>query len=146
MNEARKKFSPHLHARHDGTAKNVAMQWLESQGHESVVENPDPYGVDVLYELDGSSMQLECEVKLSWKGPKFPYATIQVMGRKQKYFNEGADLFMLNATGDAAFFIANEAILTSPPKIVPNKYVSEGEWFYDVPVENALYIKVTRAK
>lgn len=143
----RKPFDAKLHHRHDKRAREVAKSWLESQGY-SAHDNPDEYGPDIFYghgtEPETANVRkMECEVKAVWKGGAFPWPSIQVLGRKEKYFKQGVDLFLMADDASAFFIIKADDILASPRKEVANKYVGGGEFLFDVPLEKAQLWEIT---
>lgn len=137
----RKPFSKKLHADNDEAAKTSAIEFFAKRYPKCrVVENPDKYGPDLeVWEGDLFYGHIECEVKHSWRS-FFAYDTIQIPSRKAKYFVDNLNpivLFMMNHDHTQAFIIDGEDISASSLKIVPNKYVPEGEAFFQVPVEKA---------
>jgi hypothetical protein len=133
----RKPFSSTLFEANDDVAKRMCIAWLQSNG-VGAAENVDPYGVDVVA-ADGL---YECEVKHNWQGGEFPFPTIQVLERKTKYWKAGAYLFMVSGDHSAFLLLSPETILRSELVEVRNKYMPEGELFYDVPADAAAYFAV----
>lgn len=122
-----KEFSPTLHAENDELAKLAAKQALPDLG---LVDNPDIYGVDLLY-MGGS---VECERKKVWAGGPFPYYTVQVPYRKKHLFDNGAIYFLLAADNKSYLLIPPTSFSDSRVVEVANKYVAEGEKFYQIPL------------
>lgn len=145
MKSAHKPFSKTLFAEYDALAREVCKQWLLASDCMDAWDNPDQYGPDVKYFAPGSIdtiKQMECEVKAVWKGGEFPWPSIQVLGRKEKYFVEGVDLFLMAGDASSFFHIKAADILASPRKEVRNKFVSDGEFFFDVPLEKAAMFEI----
>lgn len=126
-----KPFDPILHSENDRTTKDVALRVFAHL--PGITENPDPYGVDLLY-LGGS---IECERKLTWPGGRFPFTTIQVPYRKKKYFDDGALYFLLAANNKDYCIIRPTAFREESKTVVKNKYVEKGEIFYQIPLYDA---------
>lgn len=146
--EARKKFSPSLYKEHDPMGKQAGIYHLMNSGALWVGVNPSKYGCDLHYKLDTDidtpPLLLECEVKLTWDGGQFPYDTIQVLERKTKYFQEGADILLLSGNFKDYLIIKPQHILELEPVEVQNKYVGAFEFYYQVPLEKAEFYQFSR--
>lgn len=135
-----KAFSPSLHRQFDDIAKSAGMFHAYSLGSRWVQANPDKYGCDVIYKLNGQEHLLETEVKLTWPGGPFPYDTINVLGRKAKYFIQGASILILARNLQDYLIIDPATILAISTTSVDNKYMAAEE-FYQVPIELATFYK-----
>lgn len=139
VSPVRKTFSPSLHQENDDLAKAAGVEFLKGFDFvSSIAQNENIYGVDLKFTDGDYARSLEVEVKRVWKGPAFPYSTVQVPERKVKYFETGSDYLLLNNEATVCIVIDAETILASPKVEVPNKYVSSGEMFFQVPVSKAL--------
>lgn len=142
-----KAFSRELFNANDNIAKHAGFAHLAHMGADWVSINKNDYGCDLVYRMKGDCEEapprlLEVEVKRTWKGGTFPFPTINVLFRKQKYFIEGADLLLL--AGDLQHYLVLSAdnILDQTPEEVSNKYVYGMEFFYQVPEGLATYYKL----
>lgn len=125
-----KKFDTHLYQQNDD-AKLVAIEYFTSIGKRAIV-NPDDYGIDLI--VDGD-FYCEVEVKHNWKGDTFPFDTLQIPLRKMKFTNlDKRSYFMvMNSDRTRAIVIKAEDLLDSRIVNVPNKYLEQGEQFFQVP-------------
>ncbi len=148
MNNA-KAFSRSLFEANDNIAKRAGMAHLAHIGADWVSINKNDYGCDLVYRMptdhvvDCPPRLLEVEVKHTWKGESFPFPTINVLFRKQKYFIEGADLLLLSGDMQHYLVLTADDILSQTPEEVSNKYVYGMEFFYQVPAERATYYKLS---
>ena len=79
----RKKFDKELYDIYDSVSKEAARDALQKKGY-TVCDNIDKYAQDLVAEKDGKMFLVETEVKNVWKGPEFPYDTVQLPERKKK--------------------------------------------------------------
>lgn len=138
----KKAFSKSLFAENDGVARAAGMLHLMAREQVlSIQNNPKKFEVDLLYTYlpNGTQGMLEVEVKKVWKGGKFPYPSVQVLGRKRKYFCLGADILLLAQNFQDYAIIGHGDILASPTKLVPNRFVAQGEEFFDVPLDKIAF-------
>jgi hypothetical protein len=144
-----KKFSPSLFKANDAIAKQAGIYHLLNHGAKWVGHNPDRYACDLVYranlDFDTPPQLLEVEVKHTWDGGMFPYDTINVLERKTKYFEQGADLLLLAGNLIDYLIIKGADVLALEPIEVQNKYVHSLEFFYQVPIENVEFYKFSRA-
>jgi hypothetical protein len=132
-----KRFSRDLYDRYDLQAKLAGLQYLMEMEATQITTPINRYGVDLEYLMGDRAGMLECEVKAVWAGGGFPYPTVNVLGRKTKFFKEGAELLLMSADLATGLSIPAEIVLDSPMEEVRNKYVNSGEWFYKVDVNRA---------
>ncbi len=144
----RKAFNRDLYLAHDLVAKQAGMYHLANTDVKWISVNPKKYDCDLLYKYDMGpdtpSCLLEVEVKLTWKGGQFPYDTVNVLERKSKYFELGADLLLLSANLQDYLLIKGTDILAIEPTEVQNKYVSQMEFFYQVPLALVEFYRFSR--
>lgn len=124
-----KKFDQKLFDGNDQPARQAAKKFWESRGVHAR-DNPDRYGPDLI--LDIGNM-LEVEVKHTWKD-KFPFDTLQLPSRKEKFAKLGCMFMVFNSDLTKAFLFDGDTVLDSPRKEVYNKYVSQGEIFFQIPI------------
>lgn len=131
----RKRFSKSLHSENDTPARAAAMRYWKALGY-NVYENANNHIPDLTIETENARFYSEVEVKRIWKGEAFQYDTLQIPERKRKY--TGLDLpctFMVfNNEQTHVFLCESSTLIASPIVEVPNKFVPEGELFFQVPV------------
>ena len=131
----RKRFSKSLHSENDTPARAAAMRYWKALGY-NVYENANNHIPDLTIETENARFYSEVEVKRIWKGETFQYDTLQIPERKRKY--TGLDLpctFMVfNNEQTHVFLCESSTLVTSPIVEVPNKFVPEGELFFQVPI------------
>jgi hypothetical protein len=128
----RKKFNKQLFKSNDIIARALAIKYWTSLGI-NLTNNPDKYGPDLMFD-DGSF--LEVEIKHTW-GDKFPFDTIQLPERKEKFAKLGCKFMMFNKHLTKAFIFDSDAVLNSDKQMVSNKYIPDGEYFFKIPVNKA---------
>lgn len=132
----RKRFSKSLHSENDTPARAAAMRYWKALGY-NVYENANNHIPDLTIETENARFYSEVEVKRIWKGEAFQYDTLQIPERKRKY--TGLDLpctFMVfNNEQTHVFLCESSTLVTSPIVEVPNKFVPEGELFFQVPIK-----------
>ncbi len=131
----RKPFDRELYDRYDGMARDYAKHELEAAGY-SIEDNERKMGVDLIVRKDGDILfYVECEIKTALDKP-FHYKTLQLPERKLKFCGlSHPTLFTLfNTKGDKYFAVWDKFVRASPLKEVYNKYVSNREFFFQIPV------------
>ena len=132
-----KQFDEQLFKDNDAIGRHAGMMYSIGV-FDRVEHNQDQYGIDLLVDADRA---MECEVKRVWKGGRFPWPTIQVPVRKA--FMPTDLYFLLSDDGVHFVVLTGWDIHSAPTKVVPNKYVSNGEAFYQVPTQHAVHGKFT---
>lgn len=132
----RKPFDPILFAETDRSARNAVMDYIGASGL-FVQDNPDTYGPDlIVYKGFKPAYYVEVEIKKVWKQDQdtFPWATVQLPGRKVKFTELGVmcEFFILREDMKMAIVIADHVVASSPQNVVKNKYVTEGEIFVTI--------------
>lgn len=134
MQGAYKKFDKALYKEYDESAKDRTKKFLRSRGFE-VKDHPNKYAQDLVANKDGSEFLVECEVKLVWDEPKFPFDTIQLPERKKKFFKKRTVFFIWNKALDDAIYFWSDHVKHIKPVEVKNKFVKSGELFYQIPLD-----------
>ena len=82
----RKRFDRELYNQVDALAKEKAKALLQTSSYNAV-ENPKKTQVDLqVFNSEQTHLfNIECEVKLIWKEKDFPYESVQIPKRKEKY-------------------------------------------------------------
>lgn len=145
MEHQNKRFDPSLHQIYDDMGKNIVLSYFNDKLGIQAIENPDKYGVDVILLRDKKYIGFaEVEVRNSWKEYAFPYSTLNVPKRKQKLLDNPLPtyFFSINAPGTRMFCCEATAVLRAALQENPNKYVSQGEYFYKVQLDQLKSIDI----
>ena len=136
----KKKFDKELFLINDVPSKKIAIEYFNKL-NQVAVENPNKYGIDLIV---NEEFYCEVEVKHGWKGSYFPFKDLQISYRKKKFasLDKPVMFMVMNSTKTYALTVNGEDVITSPIKVVPNKYVPEGEQFYVVPFDKLCKIKL----
>lgn len=133
----RKRFDQQLFNTHDDPARRAIIQHLHDQGIFAR-NNEDKYGPDILV-LKGFKVEryIECEIKLGWKEGEFPFPTVNLPERKGRYTRKKLpiDYWILRSDLQAAVIIPGPLVRKDYLVEVPNRLVSQGELFYQIPIE-----------
>lgn len=137
-----KRFDPALYAENDKIAKDKTIKLLKNSGF-TVMENPSKKDVDLLVidKKDQVILRIECEIKRVWKQGKFPYDNVQFPQRKRRLVvDKVPTLFiMYNDTLSDYLVVSDKELIKSPLVEVPNKFAISGEYFFQVPVNKAVF-------
>lgn len=139
-----KAFDQKLFEENDRAARNAVLNYIDSQGLYAM-ENDDKYGPDlVLYSGLSPISYIEVEVKRVWHGPDFPWDSVQLPQRKEKFskLKMGTEFYILNLTMDHAIIIPDSALSKDLLQEVRNKYIPEGEMFFQVPIDMCNIVKI----
>lgn len=131
-----KRFDRKLYEENDRKAKEAVAKLFEGSKF-SVKENTKKTAVDLLlYKGEEHVGYVECEFKRVWTGD-FEYDTLQIPQRKYKYaqLDKTTYYIVFNNDGTKHMALKGEDLLSSPLKEVPNKYVYQGESFFQVPLK-----------
>ena len=136
----RKKFDQDLYDQND-PLKLRAIEYFKSKGMNAIV-NPNDHGIDLIVD---DKFYCEVEVKHTWKGSNFTFPTLQIPDRKKKFakvLDKPAMFLVFNHEHTHIFLVMAEDVRNSPMKEVPNKYVPEGEMFYQIPVNKLTKVRL----
>ena len=128
-----KPFDQDTHDHYDPPAREVVTSYIKKRWGYSAIPY-DKYKVDLLIENEFMVPIGYAEVEMrEWVN--CPFNTIHIPQRKKKLFNNDMPTlyFVINNNLSKAWYINVKEILNSPLKEIPNKKVSDGEYFYDVP-------------
>jgi len=125
----RKSFDQSLYNQNDSKAREAAKKYWFNNG-VNIIDNPDRYGPDLIFD-DGSF--LEVEVKHTWTDT-FPFDTLQLPERKEKFAKLNCKFMVFNKTFTKAFLFDGDQVLQSDKKEVKNKFVPNGEMFFQIPI------------
>ncbi len=143
----RKRFDRELYNQVDALAKEKAKSLLNATAYNPV-ENPKKTQVDLqVFDKDQAHLfNIECEVKLIWKTVDFPYESVQIPKRKEKYaiLDKPTLFVMFNHDQSAYLVIKSTDLVASPCVEVPNKYVYKGEFFYQVPLDKVSFNNILK--
>lgn len=137
-----KEFSQELHDANDPRGRVTAKKWLpiwlnrcyraEDHFHQMEV---DLDLIDINGELYAYS-EVEVRGKDAWPGHYFERETLHIPARKDKFLGLPYPMVYvaMNWMLSSAFLVRDREIIKWPLRVVPNKFVPDGEEFYDVPV------------
>ena len=137
----RKEFSEGLYKRFDHPAKMAVSRLLKKRGH-TVMDDED-YGADLCSFKNGKPLRHETEIKQVWDGAWPPmWKTIQIPERKVRLLDNCKDLFFWIIKEDLtqAWVIHSDKVREAPRRMVRNKYIASGEYFMQVPIEDATLV------
>ena len=143
----RKRFSQTLFADNDESARNAVEHLKHHFGVDEFRDSENRYTVDRQGWRDSTHlMNVEVEVKHNWKKglDEFPYETIHLPERKEKYFRMERPTYFVIFSSDlkgAIVFSDRTAMLHGALKEVPNKFVPQGEMFFSIPIERTAWLK-----
>lgn len=133
----RKPFNKSLHAKNDPKSRRLVQAFFAERG-VVLIDHPNKYDIDLITK-DGK-VRVEVERRPIWKTGKFPFDTVHILERKEKFFREGNTHYCI-VSGDYNWigFIPAKLITSFMRrkylKENPNKYVKEGEYAYDIPTD-----------
>jgi len=161
-----KTFDPSLHNKTDKPGKDAALEFINRhlRSHNSnlrTIENPNRYGIDLLTlnEKDEVTICWEIEVRLAWKGDRsFYFDTVHCPERKDRLWKQGEEftnsipfplssnckLFyvQLNDLCNRVLLVDSKNILRCKLKHSPNKEISEGEMFRNIPLKAVKELRI----
>jgi hypothetical protein len=142
----RKRFDPSLYREND-PAKLEVLGYLQTAEHPYWEVNPDRYGPDLRVVWDDERVEYaEIEVKQHWQskhGANFPYQTLQIPSRKEKWLGEWLKFWILSADRKYGIVVDTETISrVSTRQVVPNRYIRYGETFIIIPVSACEIIRL----
>lgn len=132
-----KKFDYSLYEKYDQLGKEAVSKYLKKY-NLVCKENPkSSYDVDLyIYKDDKLVAYGEVEVRKSWKTETFPYKTLHIPFRKNKYLYNKIPTFYfsLNEKCSTVLVISDTNIFSSNIVKSSNMYRKD-EDFFDVPIE-----------
>ena len=139
-----KPFDPDLHNDNDPLGREAVKRYQRTRNRHAI-DNPNPYGVDLLiYENDELIFYTEVEVRTCWTNHTFPYPTIHIPERQTKLLtNDKPTLYaVIKPTGTHMLVCSADTILNAPRHEIPNRYLPNNEYFYDVPLDQMRLIHI----
>jgi hypothetical protein len=128
-----KPFNQKVHDACDPPAREAVSKYIKATWDMNAWHNPDQYAVDLIIEKNKELIgYAEIEMR-DWD--HCPFKTIHIPKRKDKLFNNDKRTiyFVVSRGMSKAWYIDTDVIKTSAVHEIPNKAVSQGEYFYDVP-------------
>jgi hypothetical protein len=141
---AYKRFDERLFLDNDTPARSAVMRHIDAAGLY-ITDNDDRYGPDlIVYKGLKKSYYIECEIKNVWSGADFPYDSVQLPSRKEKFLKAGLpiEFWILNKELTHAVVLPDFIIDSSFLVEVPNRLVSSGEYFYQIPIDKCIIKKL----
>jgi hypothetical protein len=128
-----KPFNQAVHDACDPPAREAISKYIKATWDMNAWHNPDQYAVDLIIEKNKELIgYAEIEMR-DWD--HCPFKTIHIPKRKDKLFNNDKRTiyFVVSRGMSNAWYIDTDVIKNSSVHEIPNKAVSQGEYFYDVP-------------
>lgn len=144
----RKQFSQRLFDENDVNARHAVERLRHYFGIDEFRDSKNVYTIDREGFRSGNHvLNVEVEVKHNWgQGTtQFPFRTIHLPQRKEKYFDLDKPTYFVIFSSDlkgAIVFSDRTVKEHAMLKEVPNKFVAEGELFYDVPLPRTAWLKL----
>lgn len=138
----RKQFDKDLHAENDLPARKYVLKLFKNLAPYNVKESEKKRDVDFkIFKGSEHVGYLEVEIKRVWKGKDFTYDSVNFPERKWKYANLDKPTIFLMLNENCSHYLAvdGKALLSSPLKVVPNKYVGYGENFFKVDLKKVVF-------
>ena len=139
-----KKFDQLLHDVYDGPARQAVAGWVKMKWGLDARDNPNKFGVDLIcFRSDSPVGALEVEVRQEGFDR---YGSIHVAHRKAKLFQEGLPTLFFALTQDLshAYWVKAKMIEGCPLIEVKNRYIPNGELFYDCPISMFKRVDLTQ--
>ncbi len=143
-----KPFSNELFRDNDSRAIEAVTNYLCKQG-EFASRNKEKYQPDiVVYGSAGfqKASYVEVEVKRVWRNdqPEFPWDSVQIPERKLKYLRKRLEVefWVLRSDLQYAVVVPGIVVGASPLVEVPNKLVSTGEKFVQIPLNQCTLVQL----
>ena len=127
------EYNKKIHRMYDAPGKRAVAEYLARTYPEHDFQEGSQYGIDLVCLCPKGPHFIEVEVKGEWFGRPFPYRTVHIPERKEKWFNMRATLWVVSS--DYKY-----AVVVSPrhcTKKITLPYNSRSEIpedFYDVPL------------
>ena len=144
----KKPFDNYLYDLWDSTGKKQIIEILKRNTKLKVIDPIRKTDIDLLvYVEEDYKFNIEVEIKIGWGTKEFPYNTVQFPARKEKFcYTEKPTLFvMFNKYQSSYLCVTYKDLLNSPLKMIPNKYVKQGEHFFQVPIEKVIFNDINKA-
>jgi hypothetical protein len=145
--ENTKIFDQKLFEENDQPARDVIKKFY---GHLGIVlvDNPSIFGVDLVGQ--GSNICVEVERRLVWDKDEFPYDTINFLKRKTKFIINPSyticEYAIVSSNLNRVGIIDRDRVMaiisSKPSKQVRNRFVEEGEQFYEIPKDQFAWFTV----
>jgi hypothetical protein len=120
----------------DDNARELVKDWLNSYGW-TLENNPDRYGIDLIgYDRLHRQASVEVEVKHYWTGSQFPFQTVHIAARKQKFIEPTAYIIVVNHDRTHALML-NYQLLSQGQVITKSTIYTKDEQFIEVPAIQA---------
>ena len=128
-----KPFSQSLHDLCDPPARDAIIKYVKNTWDLKASYNPNQYGVDLIIER-GNDVVGFAEIEMrDWD--RCPFNTIHIPKRKDKllYNNMPTIYFVVSRDVKRSWYINSQLIKNSSVSEIPNRAVSQWEYFYDIP-------------
>ena len=130
-----KPFNQQVHDACDPPASEAVRKYIKATWDLNAWHNSDKYAVDLIIERNKEAIgYAEIEMR-DWD--QCPFSTIHIPKRKDKLFDNDKRTiyFVVSKSIKRAWYVDSQLIKNSSVREIPNKAVSQGEYFYDVPIK-----------
>jgi hypothetical protein len=133
-----KRFCQGTHDKYDAPAREATKAYLLRRGY-AAVQGDTKYCVDLVVR---GVCYVECECKLGWSGPRFPWGSVRLPHRKKKFteLDMPVIFYVWNRQFSHAIRIAGELLTDDKLTEVSNVVIPSGEYFYDIPIESTYLV------
>ena len=143
ITSVRKRFDKDLYDDNDTSAKEKAIAYFKRIGMKAE-HNSDRYGIDLIVD---NKFYCEVEVKHNWKTSRFPFNDLQLSERKRKFAVLDNDdmpvvMMVMNSLQTDALVVKGRDVIDSPSVEVSNKYIKSGEYFFKIPINKTVKVKL----
>tara|TARA_R110000751_G_scaffold77312_2_gene155966 strand:- start:3476 stop:3934 length:459 start_codon:yes stop_codon:yes gene_type:complete len=145
---AKKRFSKMLFDENDELARVAVEKLRHYFAVDEFKDSRTRYTVDREgWRGEKHLMNVEVEIKHNWKEglQTFPYDTIHLPKRKEKYLSMPQPTYFVifsSDMGGAIVFSDRTVERYAEMKEVPNKFVPQGEMFFNIPVDKTAWLKL----
>jgi len=139
-----KNFSPRLYEDSDTRAKKAVSRVLRKDGWD--IDSKETMNADIVATKRGRTTYHEVEIKKVWTSIwPLTWDTIQIPARKERLFEKVDDLddlffWIIREDTGAAWAIKGSAVKASPKVEVKNRFIPNGEYFFQVPISEAILL------
>jgi len=133
-----KPFDEEVFNRCDKPGIGALQKYFAGKGYDVQPYPEGEYGVDLLCM---KMFMVDAEVREGWAEGPFPFETIHVPGRKEKFIRPGTWFFSIRKDLKVAMAVNSLLCTSERLVIVDNKYLQE-ECFYDIPADLAMRLEL----
>lgn len=133
------KYSQEMYDKFDEMGKNAVKRFFAERNLKAVPNPTNKFVID-MYVYDGDELVAlaEAEVRSEWTGKRFPFPTIHVPIRKDKYLHQDLPSFYFTINHDAtATYVIDAQDVVKSNRHMTDTTRQKNELFFDVPLSKA---------